>query len=296
MSTQKHIIGLKRDSIIGILLILPLVLFILVFTAYPFLAGIWLSLTKKIVGFAPRFVGFQNYEKLLGDWVFRRTVINTFVYTFSSLAAKFTIGWGMALLLNQAMKGRSFLRALFLLPWVTPQIIIALTWLWMFNDMKGIINWFLVKSGFVESNLPWFSSPGLAMFAVIVVNIWRGIPFYGISFLAGLQAVPGELYEAAAIDGASAWQKWMHITIPYLKNLIAIVVLLGTIWTFNDFQIVYVLTRGGPAYATELFSILTYDTGIKGLKLGEGVAVSLMLFPFLALIIIFLAKFMLKEE
>jgi len=296
MSIQKHILGLKRDSIIGILFILPLLFFILVFTAYPFLAGIWLSLTKKIVGYTPRFVGFQNYVELLGDWVFRRTVINTFVYTFSSFAVKFTLGWGMALLLNQAIKGRNFLRALFLLPWVTPQIIIALTWLWMFNDMKGIINWFLVKPGFMESNLPWFSSPGLAMFAVIVVNIWRGTPFYGISFLAGLQAVPGELYEAAVIDGASAWQKWIHITIPFLKNLIAIVVLLGTIWTFNDFQIVYVLTRGGPAYATELFAILTYDTGIKGLKLGEGVAVSLMLFPFLAIIIIFLAKFMFKEE
>jgi ABC-type sugar transport system permease subunit len=218
------------------------------------------------------------------------------VFTFGSVFGKLLIGIGMALILNQRLKGRNFFRGWMLLPWVAPTFVTALTWRWMFDGTSGVINFILVGLGLLNLPIAWLGSGSTALLAVIITNIWHGFPFFGVSLLAAMQAVPESLYEAAEVDGASPWQRFRHITIPGIQTVLIITTMLSTIWTFNDFQIVYIMTGGGPAFATHLFATYTYQVGLTGSRLGYAVAVSTSLTPVLIFMILALSPLILREE
>jgi ABC-type sugar transport system permease subunit len=290
-------VGLRRvlgpDYRMGMLFVAPILLLVLALVAYPFGYAVYLSMTRKYVGLPPVWVGFDNYVKLTWDGFFQRAVVNSFIFTFGSVGVKLVLGMAMALVLTSQIRWRGFWTGVLLIPWVAPTVVSALNFLWIFDYSLGVLNYLLVRVfRLLPQGIGWLSEPGTAMASVIGVNIWRGFPFFGISFLAGMKAIPGELYEAAAVDGATALQRFRHVTLPGVKNILIIVVLLSTIWTFNDFQIVYILTRGGPGGATQVLPVFTYEIAFGAQRLGEAIAVALYMLPALAAVIIVLARYM----
>ena len=291
--------GLARilgpDYRLGYLFVTPIAVAVLALVAYPFCYAVYLSLTHKLVGLPPVFVGLENYIRLYEDGFFRRAVYNSFLFTFGSVGFKLVLGMLLALVLMSKIRWRSFWTGVLLIPWVAPTVVSALNFLWIFDGSLGVLNYLLVKIfRILPQGVGWLSEPGTAMASVIAVNVWRGFPFFGISFLAGMKAIPGELYEAAAVDGASALQRFRHVTLPGIKNITIIVMLLSTIWTFNDFGIVYILTKGGPGGSTMVMPVLSYETAFGAQRLGEAIAVALYLLPGLALTIVVLARYMKK--
>ncbi len=285
-----------NDTILGYLFLAPIIIWVLGLVAYPFFTGVKLSLSEKFVGYPPKFVGFRNFVELWHDGFFRRTVGNSFVFTVGSVVFKLLFGMIMAMVINQKIMARNFFRGILYVPWIAPTVVTATAWLWMYDAVKGVFNISLVRMGVMDQKIAWLSDPTLAMMAVITVNVWRGFPFFGISLLAALQNIPRELYEAAEVDGASAAQKFWYITIPGLKHVIGICVLLSTIWTFNDFNIIFLMTRGGPAGATQVFATLAYEYAFARMRWGSGVAVSISLLPLLLLAIILLARHLRREQ
>jgi ABC-type sugar transport system permease subunit len=291
--------GLARvlgpDYRLGYIFVTPIAVAVLALVAYPFCYAVYLSLTHKLVGLPPVFVGLENYIRLYEDGFFRRAVYNSFLFTFGSVGFKLVLGMVMALVLMSKIRWRSFWTGVLLIPWVAPTVVSALNFLWIFDGSLGVLNYLLVKVfRILPQGVGWLSEPGTAMASVIAVNVWRGFPFFGISFLAGMKAIPGELYEAAAVDGATPLQRFHHVTLPGIKNIAIIVVLLSTIWTFNDFGIVYILTKGGPGGSTMVMPVLSYETAFGAQRLGEAIAVALYLLPGLALTIVVLARYMRK--
>jgi ABC-type sugar transport system permease subunit len=286
---------LGADYRLGFLFVAPMAVSVLALVAYPFCYAIYLSLTHKLVGMPPIFVGLENYIRLAEDGFFHRAVYNSFLFTFSSVAFKLLLGMTMALVLMTRIRWRAFWTGVLLIPWVAPTVVSALNFLWIYDGSLGVLNYLLVRVfRILPQGVGWLSEPGTAMASVIAVNVWRGFPFFGISFLAGMKAIPGELYEAAAVDGANTLQRFRYVTLPGLKNIVIIVMLLSTIWTFNDFGIVYILTKGGPGGATMVLPVLTYETAFGAQRLGEAIAVALYLLPALALSIVVLARYMRK--
>jgi ABC-type sugar transport system permease subunit len=284
---------LGSDWKMGFLFILPIVVLVLALVAYPFTYAVYLSMTRKFVGVPPVFVGFENYIRLASDGFFLRAIWNSFIFTFGSVVFKLGLGMVMALVLTSNIRFRSFFTGVLLVPWVAPTVVSALNFLWIYDGSLGVLNYLLTKVfGITSQGIGWLSEPGWAMASVIFVNIWRGFPFFGISFLAGMKAIPAELYEAAAVDGANAVQRFRHITIPALRNIMIIVVLLSTIWTFNDFGIVYILTKGGPGGATMVLPVFTYEMAFGAQRLGDAIAVALYMLPALAIVIVLLARYM----
>jgi multiple sugar transport system permease protein len=245
-----------------------------------------LAVTDTKVGIPGSFVGFANFEKLWHDDIFRVAVYNTFLYTFVTTIFKLVLGLWLALLLNRHFHGKAFVRAFILLPFIIPTVLSTFAWKWMFDPTFSVINWLLFHLGLITGRINWLGDPDLAIISVMVVNIWRGVPFYAISLLAGLQTISPELHEAAAIDGARAWQRFRHVTWPLLLPVTMVVVLFSVIQTFADFQLVYVLTGGGPANHTHLFATYAYQIGVGTGLLSEGAAVSLAIFPVLLLVVI----------
>jgi ABC-type sugar transport system permease subunit len=289
--------GLRRwlgpDYRMGFLFVGPIVVLTLALVAYPFCYAIYLSLTRKYVGMPPIFVGLENYVKLTYDGFFQRAVVNSFIFTFGSVGVKLVLGIVMALVLTSRIRFRSFWTGVLLIPWVAPTVVSALNFLWIFDFSLGVLNYLLVRvTGLLSQGVGWLSEPNTAMASVISVNIWRGFPFFGISFLAGMKAIPGELYEASAVDGANVLQRFRYVTLPGLKNIMIIVVLLSTIWTFNDFAIVYILTKGGPGGATQVLPVLTYEIAFGAQRLGEAIAVALYMLPAIAIVIVVLSRYM----
>ena len=290
-------LGLKRwlgrDWRLGFLFVTPIVVLVLALVAYPFCYAIYLSMTRKFVGMPPVFVGFENYIRLASDGFFQRAVWNSVIFTFGSVAFKLVLGMAMALVLTSKIRFRSLFTGLLLVPWVAPTVVSALNFLWIYDGSLGVLNYLLVHVfRILPQGVGWLSEAGTAMAAVIFVNIWRGFPFFGISFLAGMKAIPAELYEAASVDGANAFQRFVHVTLPGLRNIVIIVVLLSTIWTFNDFAIVYILTKGGPGGATMVLPVFTYELAFGAQRLGDAIAVALYMLPPLAIVIIVLARYM----
>lgn len=285
-----------RQGSLGYILMAPALIILLVFIAYPFVLGVWLSLTDKTAGQAGNFIGFANFAELLDDGIFLQTLRNTFTYTFVTTIFKFTLGMALALLLNRTFRGKNLVRAWVLLPWIVPTVLSALAWLWIFDNTYSIINWILVRMpfwgwavqtfGFNAKGFFWLGDANLAMLSIISANIWRGIPFFAISLLAGLQTIPQELLEAAAIDGAGAVGRFFRITLPMMGPVITIVLLFSIIWTFADFQLVYVLTRGGPANATHLLATYAFQIAMNSGIIGKGAAISLFMLPFLLVLIV----------
>jgi ABC-type sugar transport system permease subunit len=340
---------LEDERVLGWLLLVPTIALLATFIAYPFVKGVWLSLTSATVGVPGLFVGLANFSKIWHDSIFQRAAYNTFVYTGVATVGKLTLGMWLALLLNRHFKGKRLVRASMLLPFIIPTVLSTFAWKWMFDPTFSVLNWTLYQPGravnalakastgvltialvvwavvaiaqrvvrhrrvslrtpvllgvfiglsvvlsgvtldgfrLIQTRIGWLTDPVLALGSVIIVNVWRGMPFYAITLLAGLQTVSPELHEAAAIDGANAWQRFWRITWPLLLPVTMVVTLFSVIQTFADFQLVYVLTGGGPANSTHLFATYAYQIGIITGLLGEGAAASLAMFPLLFIIVV----------
>lgn len=241
-----------------------------------------------------RFIGLANFSQLLGDPMFRKAVWNTTVFTLTAVFLKLVVGLWMAVTLNAGIRAKNFWTAFLLIPWITPTVVSALNWLWIFDALLGVLNYMLLSVGLVSQPIGWLSNPRTAMASIIVANVWRGFPFFGVT-LAGLQTIPGELYEAAAVDGATRLRQFWHITLPGIQYVGAVATLLSLIWTFNDFQQVFLMTRGGPGGATHIIGTLTYEIAIDGLNLGKGTAVSVFAFPFMVAVIALFTRYMRRE-
>jgi multiple sugar transport system permease protein len=288
---------LGRDWRVAIPFVLPIVLIMGGLILWPFINAIMLSTTvRSLVTRTEQYVGLANYTRLLHDSDFINAVHNTFVFTIGSVCVKFVVGMAVSLLLNSRLPGRNILTGLMLLPWIVPEVVTALTWRSIYDPIFGGLNPILMQLHLINRPVAWLAEPGLAMPSVIAVNVWKGIPFYTILLLAGLKAIDHEQYEAAEVDGAGAVQRFRHITLPGLRYVILVTVLLSFISTFNTFGLIYLMTGGGPGGATRLFSILAYEKAIVGLRFGPGVATALSMAPFMALLIVVLARFMRPES
>jgi multiple sugar transport system permease protein len=276
---------LQRESTLGYALLVPTMVMLLVFLAWPFFWGIWLSVSNAEIGNdQTHFVGLGNFIYNLSDTIFVQSFWNTMAYTAVTTVFKFGLGMSMALLLNQVFPLQRFARAALLLPWIIPSVLSTLAWRWMFDPTFSVLNWVLIHS-FHSSGVNWLGTTNTALASIFIVNIWRGAPFYGISLLAGLQTIPPDLYEAARVDGASRWQQFREITLPLLRPVLLVVLMLSTILTFADFQLPYVLTRGAPYNSTNVLATWAFNIGVPGGSIGIGAAISLVLFPLLAIAI-----------
>ncbi len=287
---------LEDERWLAMLLLLPTVVLLGLFIAYPFVKGIELSVTDTKVGIPGHFVGLQNFRDIWNDSIFRIAVWNTCLYTAVATVFKLALGLWLAVLLNNNFRGKAFTRAFILLPFIIPTVLSTLAWKWMFDPTFSVINWGLFRMGLIHTRINWLGDPNLALISVIIVNVWRGVPFFAISLLAGLQTISPELHEAAAIDGARAWQRFIHVTWPLLLPVTLVVLLFSVIQTFADFQLVYVLTGGGPANATQLFSTYAYQIGIGTGLLSQGATISLAVFPVLLLVVIIQLFYIRKAE
>lgn len=278
------------------LLIAPVMIYLIIFMLYPFFWAVWTSLTNKAIGAGGDFVGLKNFANLLADRVFRTAVVNTCVYTVAAVAGKFIIGMVMALTLNARIPAKNVSRVLMLVPWTIPTLVSALTWKWMYSDTGGLLNYLLMSTGITSKVTPWLYSTSLAMPSIIVANIWRGSPFIGISVLAGLQTIEADLYEAAQIDGAGPTRVFFAITLPLIKPVLILSTLITSIWTFNDFEIVWLLTGGGPANSTQILSTYGYMVGFMNLNISKATASSIIAVPVMLLVITLVFRSMRSRE
>ena len=287
---------LGRDFALAYVLLIPLFLILFLLLAYPIGSAVWITLQDKTIGMVGRFIGLENYRELLfDDPFFWQVVRNGFIFTVGSVLLKLLVGMVMALVLNQQLVWRGLWRGLLLMPWVAPTVVTALSWRWIL-DLTGVLNHILRELGLMKTSIPWLAQYGTALLSLILVNTWRGFPFFGMTLLAGMQASPQELYEAAEIDGASVWQRFRYVTVPSLRTVMLVVTILSIIWTFNDFSIVWLLTGGGPGHATDVFATYTYKLGFITSRLGYGQTVSVILAPVLIVIIMILSPLMLRGE
>ncbi|MGR9138726.1 carbohydrate ABC transporter permease [Rhizobium leguminosarum] len=272
---------LQNNNVLGFLFMLPAAVFLVCFLTYPLGLGVWLGFTDTRIGRDGIFIGLANYQFLMDDSVFWLSVFNTILYTSVASVLKFALGLWLAMLLNQHLPFKSFFRAIVLLPWVVPTVLSALAFWWIYDSQFSIISWSLMKLGLISGPINFLGDPINARISVIVANVWRGIPFVAISLLAGLQTIPASLQEAASLDGATSWQRFRYVTLPMLTPIIAVVMTFSVLFTFTDFQLIYVLTKGGPVNATHLMATLSFQRGIPGGQLGEGAAIAVAMVPFL---------------
>ncbi len=272
---------LENERLLAFVLLSPTVVLLGLFIAYPFVMGVWLSLTSTSVGNPGDFIGIQNFVKAWNDSIFQTAFRNTFFYTFFATIFKLSLGMWLALLLNRHFRGKRIVRAAMLLPFIVPTVLSTFAWRWMFDPTFSVLNWLLYQTGFITTKLPFLSDGAWATWAAIVVNTWRGMPFFAITLLAGLQTISSDLHEAASLDGANSWHRFWNVTWPLLKPVTIVVVVFSIIQTFADFQLIYVLTGGGPANSTHLLATYAYQLGVATGLLSEGAAISLFMFPVL---------------
>lgn len=268
-------------NILGVLFMLPAAVLLLLFLTYPLGLGTWLGFTDAKVGRPGEWVGLENFSFLVGDSVTRLALFNTLVYTIVASVLKFGLGLWLALLLNRNLPFKSFFRAVILLPWIVPTALSAIAFWWIYDSQFSVLSWALKEMGLINEYIDFLGDPWNARLSTIAANVWRGIPFVAISLLAGLQTISPSYYEASAIDGATPWQQFRHVTLPLLSPIIAVVMTFSVLFTFTDFQLIYVLTRGGPLNATHLMATLAFQRGISGGALGEGAALATLMVPFL---------------
>jgi len=277
---------LDQEQTLAWLLVGPLVILLLGLVAYPFGVAVMYALSDRTLAEPGRFVGLANVWNLWDNQIYRQTLWNTIVYTIGATILKLGAGLGLALILNEKLPLKRLIRSAVLLPWIVPTVLSAMAWLWLLTPNFSVLNWILVHAGLSQRGLPWLTSPALAMFSVILVNTWRGIPFFAITLLAGLQTIPGDLYEASAIDGAGAWHRFRYVTLPLLQPILLITLVLSMIWTFSDFQVGYGLPQGGPMNSTHVLATLSYQVGLASGNIGEGAAISLTMLPLLLILIV----------
>ena len=274
-------------NVLGLLFMLPAGALLIVFLTYPLGLGTWLGFTDAKIGRDGVWVGLDNFEFLFGDSVARLSLFNTLFYTVVASVAKFVLGLWLAMLLNKNLPFKAFLRAIVLLPFIVPTALSAIAFWWLYDAQFSVLSWALAKMGLITTYVDFLGEPWLARLSTIAANVWRGVPFVAITLLAGLQTIPASLYEAASLDGATEWQRFWHITLPMLTPIIAVVMTFSVLFTFTDFQLIYVLTRGGPLNATHLMATLSFQRAIPGGALGEGAALATAMVPFLLAAILF---------
>ena len=272
---------------LGLVFMAPATILLVLFLTYPLGLGVWLGFTDTKIGRGGEFIGLENYEFLWEDSVTRLALFNTLFYTFVASVLKFFLGLWLAVLLNERLPFKTFFRSVILLPYIVPTALSALAFWWLYDAQFSIISWILIKMGWIDHYIDFLGDPWNARFSVLAANVWRGVPFVAITLLAGLQTISPSLYEAAAIDGATAWQRFKHITLPLLTPMIAVVMTFSVLFTFTDFQLIYVITRGGPLNATHLMATLSFQRAISGGALGEGAAIAIAMVPFLLAAILF---------
>jgi multiple sugar transport system permease protein len=286
----------QRESVQGFIWIAPTFLYLGFFIAYPFLMSIYLSVSSARVGSPDsHFVGALNYTRLFADPVFWQTVRNSFVFTFGSEVIRLAIGLPLAFALNRPFKGKRLVQGIILIPFVIPIALSSLAWKWMFDSLYSVINWMLMRAHVIDYPWQWLGEPGLAMWSVIVMNVWRGFPFSAVILLAGLTAVPQEVIEAAKIDGAGPLRRFHYVIVPIVRPILLVGLLYSVVFSFTDFSSVWLLTQGGPYNTTHVFGTYAYNIGINAGDLGMGAAITLFIFPFLALIVILLLRFLRRE-
>ena len=271
----------NNRNALGIIFMLPAAVLLLLFLTYPLGLGTWLGFTDAKVGRGGEWIGLDNFSFLIGDSVTRLALFNTLVYTIVASVLKFALGLWLALLLNRNLPFKSFFRAVVLLPWIVPTALSAIAFWWIYDSQFSVISWALQRMGLIDRYIDFLGDPWNARWSTIVANVWRGVPFVAISLLAGLQTISPSYYEASAIDGATPWQQFRHVTMPLLSPIIAVVMTFSVLFTFTDFQLIYVLTRGGPLNSTHLMATLAFQRAISGGALGEGAALATLMVPFL---------------
>jgi multiple sugar transport system permease protein len=296
---------LGRDWRLAAAFIAPTGLLIAALILFPIVSSIFTSTTERH-GAESVFVGLDNYTALVDDPVFHKGVLNSFVFTAYAEIFKVTLGLIAALMLHHMRKGRAILAGIILLPWVVPTVVTAFTWRSLFDPIFGSVNVVLTDSGIgpmlaaiglVDSwPAEWLSDPNLAMPAVILVNVWKGIPFFTVTFLAGLKAIDSTLYEAAMVDGATPWQRFRHVTLPGLRHVMIVTVLLSSIWTFNNFDLIWLMTQGGPGDATAPYVMVAYSKAIQQLQVGAGAAVTLVMLPIIGILVVVLVRMMRRSD
>lgn len=276
----------KIDRRLGLLLMVPIAVVIFGVTGIPFARALYLSFTDKVVGIPEKFIGFGNYLSLLKDPVYWKSLSNTLVYTTGCIAAKLLLGLLLAVILNQNFRGKGFFRTVLLIPWALPGMVAATTWRWMYDSTYGIINSLLLKWGVIAMPIPWLSNPDITLYSTMIVNIWRGVPFFMFSLLGALQTLDRQVFEAAYVDGAGMMKQFWYITLPSISNVLGISALLSTIWTFNDFENVFLITGGGPVYSSSVIATYTYDLAFIQNSFGRALSAAVSVIPLMLLLIL----------
>ena len=279
--------ALDNRNVLGAIFMVPALALLVLFLTYPLGLGTWLGFTDAKIGRAGEWIGLDNFRFLWGDDVTRLALFNTIFYTVVASVFKFALGLWLALLLNQHLPWKAFFRAIVLLPFIVPTALSAIAFWWIYDSQFSILSWGLMRLGLIHQYIDFLGDPWNARFATIAANIWRGVPFVAITLLAGLQTISPSYYEAASLDGASGWQQFRYVTLPLLTPIIAVVMTFSVLMTFTDFQLIYVLTRGGPLNATHLMATLSFQRAIPGGNLGEGAAIATAMVPFLLAAILF---------
>lgn len=272
---------LDNKTVLVCLCMFPAAALLFVFLAYPLGLGVWMGFTDTRIGRPGVWIGLKNYIRLADDSVFWLSVFNTLLYTGAATILKFGLGLWLALLLNNHFPLKALIRAIILLPYIVPTVLSALAFWWIYDPQFSIISYVLKELGLIDAYIDFLGTPANARASLIFANVWRGIPFVAISLLAGLQTISPSLYEAAALDGASAWQRFRHVTLPMLMPILSIVLTFSVLFTFTDFQLIYAITRGGPVNSTHLMATLAFQRAIPGGQLAEGAAIATAMIPFL---------------
>lgn len=294
MRDPNHKLAKKTDWY-PYLLVAPVIVAIICLVAYPFVFSIYVSFTNRVIGNAGEWIGLENYRFLAGNATFRASITNTIVITFISIVLKFLIGLGLALLVTQRIPARGLVKSALLLPWAMPAFVAYLVWRVIYQPIGGGINLILTETGLYPYVIDWLGQRSTAMPSVIAAYVWRGFPFWFVSILAAIQSIPKELYEAARIDGANAWQRFTSVTLPGIKDVLVVTTLLSTIWTANGFEHVWLLTRGGPSDATIVFPVLSY-LGLQSQQIGQAAAVSVAMLPVLAVLVFFATGYLQRDD
>lgn len=286
----------QREAWLGWLLVMPALVIVLGMVGYPFIEAIRISFTDRMIGRGPgEWVGLENYIYILTWPQFGQMVVRTVLFTIAAVFLKTVVGMILATSLHQPFPGRNVLRGLFMLPWILPTYIVVLVWRWIFDGQTGLLNQILTSFGWIDDPIPFLARTGSAISLLIFVMVWKGYPFYAMTFLAGMQSIPADLYDAAKVDGAGRIARFIHVTLPGLKQVMGVVILLSTIWTMNTLDIPLLLTGGGPSNDTEVFPLLTYHLALRNFRLGEGAAVPILMLPVIAMLVLGVASYMDKE-
>jgi len=290
---------LDRPKVLGPIFVAPAILYVLVLVGLPFLLALYYSVSNyTIYTQSYHFVGLRNFIQIFQSQIFRQTLVNTFIFTIGSQVLGLILGKFGALVLLRPFPGRKIVRALIVLPWAVPVALATVAWEWMFDSLYSVINWTGIALGIISrTDAPnWLGSPHLAMFCVVLVNAWRFFPFAIVIFLAGITAVPQDVIDASIVDGAGFWRRNYQIIVPIIAPIVVVGLIFGTVFTFTDLSIVYLLTNGGPVNATQVLGNLGFQIGIQSGDVAHGAAVSLVMLPVLFILVILMLRFIRRRE